>query len=192
MTAPLPGTAAPAAQGPGSKAYRMHTSLPGGTALPDPNRLPSRKRGSPRPPSRGPASVLAAASAVGPVLHRRRRRTPPSLQFAAFRAASGVMDGPRLGGRGDERGAKARAERTAGAPQTSRNGMCESGRIGIRGDDLLPASSRTARSADPGPQAAWPRPREATARPRTGRGGRRVDGLMPEPATAYEPRACRT
>ena len=55
-----------------------------------------------------------------------------------------------------------------------------------------PASSRTARSADPGPQAAWPRPREAAACPRTGRGDRQPDGFMPEPTTAYEPCACRT
>ena len=54
------------------------------------------------------------------------------------------------------------------------------------------ASSRTARSADPGPQAAWSRPREAAACPRTGRGDRQPDGFMPEPATAYEPCACRT
>ena len=39
------------------RGYRIHTSLPGGAALHYPNRLPSRKRGSPRPPSRGPASV---------------------------------------------------------------------------------------------------------------------------------------
>ena len=54
------------------------------------------------------------------------------------------------------------------------------------------ASSRTARSADPGPQAAWSRPRKATARPRTGRGDRQPGRFMPEPTTAYEPGAWET
>ena len=98
--------------------YRIHTSAPGVVALRYPNRLPSRKRGAPRPEpvpapergSRGPAPVLAAAPdrapgqapAVRPAFHRlqRRRITPPS--FSSPRSArhrkSGM--GPRL--RGDD------------------------------------------------------------------------------------------
>ncbi len=68
---------------------------------------------SPRPPSRGPALVFAAASAVGPVLHRLRRHR-----------VSGM--GPRLRG-GDEWGAKACPARLASSPDTGRHEMCESG-----------------------------------------------------------------
>ena len=86
-----------------------------GVALPQP---------SPRPPSRGPASVLTAAPAVRPALHRLRRHRKSGM-------------GPRLRG-DDEKGAKAHAARTAGAPQTSRNEMCACGRDQVRGDGVCP------------------------------------------------------
>ena len=113
---------------PSRRAYRIYTSVGVGRALHGP-------QPSPRPPSRGPASVLAAASSVHPALHRLRRRriTPPLFRFAAFRAASRAMDGPRIGVRGDERGAgvtkgtMARPIRPTGAPDTSRSEMCASG-----------------------------------------------------------------
>ena len=56
------------------------------------NRLPSRKRGSPRPPSRGPASVLAASSAVDPVLQPLRRHREPWLDPGS---GAGVTKGVR-------------------------------------------------------------------------------------------------
>ena len=43
------------------------------------------------------------------------------------------------------------------------------------------------------PLFAWPREEKGEDLPTTcGGGGQRVDSLMPEPATAYEPRACKT
>ncbi len=73
--------------------------------------------------------------------------TPPSFQFAAFRAASGVRAGSPPS-RGRRVGAKARATRTAGAPQTSRNEICACGRPPSRG----PASVLAATSAvEPAP-----------------------------------------
>ena len=98
-----------------------HTSAPGGVVLHYPNRLPSRKRGSPRPPSRGPASVPAAASAVRPALHRLRRHRKSGM-------------GPRLRG-DDEKGAKARATRLSGASDARPSEMCASGRLGSRDDE---------------------------------------------------------
>ena len=134
----------------GHDGYRIRTSAPGVVALHCPNRRPGLRAGaqprssrqprtgvlpdshisarwrgvalpqpSPRPPSRGPASVLTAAPTVRPALHRLRRQRKTGM-------------GPRLRG-DDEKGAKARAARTAGTPHTSRNEMCACGRTGVRG-----------------------------------------------------------
>ena len=117
-----------------------------------PNRLPSRKRGPPRIAVRGRPRILQSVARTarsgdpGPIPDsrgspgrfarlrrlRRQRITPPS--FGSPRSArhrkSGM--GPRLRG-DDEKGAKARAARTAGALQTSRNEMCARGRPPSRG-----------------------------------------------------------
>ena len=50
--------------------------------------------------------------------------SPCSPQAAAI---SGVMDGPRLGGRGDEGGVKRGLASSAGSPDTNRNKLCACG-----------------------------------------------------------------
>ena len=97
----------PSPASPRLRSYRMHTSPPGRVAL-------HVLKPSPRPPSRGPASV--SRGSLGGLAC-----SPPAA------AASGVRDGPRLGGRGDESGAEPGVAGLASALDTKPNEMCACG-----------------------------------------------------------------
>ena len=100
---------------PGPRACRIHTSAFARFALHVPHGRPGPRAGAQPRFSRQPRRFTLFLHRSQPrfsghrftlFLHRLRRRriTPPLFRFAAFRAASRAMDGPRIGVRGDERG----------------------------------------------------------------------------------------
>ena len=113
---------------PGSRVYRIHTSL----------RTPLR---APFPliPSSGASRVSRACPE--PAEGDGGPRFGAVLRYAPAGAVATQDEGKGLAAKG----AKARAARPSGAPQTSRNEMCESGRLAGRGDPRFREGRRRGR-----------------------------------------------
>ena len=98
---------------------------------------------------------------------RRRRHAPAPAQVTRGKGTRSPSEGGETMTATDPPtgGDAVRRRMTAPLPGTAAP-AARGPRLRGRATIYPPASSRTARSADPGPQAAWPRPREAPVRRR--------------------------